>query len=121
MLTQDDGFFDYHFNGILTVNSSQCNRAFLMKDEDGTLEQVLRNCPNLDQEKVQTIFNVNEPLPDLRFEWFAKMKNVNFVEWFSRMKNVNVLYLGRWQSSVQHHNEEQSQVSITLKYKAPSS
>ena len=108
MLAQDDGFFDYHFNGILTVNSSQCNRAFLMKDEDGTLEQVLRNSPNLEQEKVQTIFNVNEPLPDLRFEWFAKMKNVNIVEWFSRMKNVNVLYLGRWQSSVQHHNEEQS-------------
>ncbi|XP_023913132.1 disease resistance RPP13-like protein 4 [Quercus suber] len=24
------------------------------------------------------------------------------------MKNVNVLYLGRWQISVQHHNEEQS-------------
>ena len=51
MLAQDDGFFDYHFNGILTVNSSQCNRAFLMKDEDGTLEQALRNSPNLDQEK----------------------------------------------------------------------
>ena len=108
MLAQDAGFFDYHFNGIPTVNSSRCNRAFLMMDEDGALEQVLRNSPNLDQEKVQTIFNVNEPLPDLRFEWFAKMKNVNFVEWFSRMKNVKVLYLGRWQSSVQHHNEEQS-------------
>ncbi|KAF3956389.1 hypothetical protein CMV_018478 [Castanea mollissima] len=108
MLAQDAGFFDYHFNGIPTVNSSRCNRAFLMKDKDGTLEQVLRNSPNLDQEKVQTIFNVNEPLPDLRFEWFAKMKNVNIVEWFSRMKNVNVLYLGRWQSSGQHHIEVQS-------------
>ena len=66
-----------------------------MKDEDGTLEKVLKSSPDLDQEKLQTIFNVNESFPDLIFESFAKIKKVSIVEWFSRMKNVNVLYLGR--------------------------
>ena len=56
---------------------------------------LLKNSPNSDQEKLQTIFSVNESFPDLRFEWFAKLKMLTFVEWFSRMKNVNVLYLGR--------------------------
>ena len=79
-----------------------------MKDEDGTMEKVLKSSPNLDQEKLQTIFNINEHFPDRRFESFAKMKNVNIVEWFSRMKNVNVLYLGSWKSSDQHNIENQS-------------
>ena len=108
MLAQEAGFFDCQFNGIPTVKSSRCNRACLVKDEDGTLERVLKSSPDLDQEKLQTIFNVNESFPDLRFESFAKIKNVSIVEWFSRMKNVNVLYLGRWKSSDQHNIEEQS-------------
>nr|POF13450.1 hypothetical protein CFP56_22965 [Quercus suber] len=95
MLAQEAGFFDCQFNGIPTVNSSRCNRAYLVKDEDGTLEKVLKSSPDLDQEKLQTIFNVNESFPDLRFESFAKIKKVSIVEWFSRMKNVHILYLGR--------------------------
>ena len=58
MLAQEAGFFDCHFNGIPTVNSSWCDRACLVKDEDGTLEQVLKNIHNSDQEKLQTIFSV---------------------------------------------------------------
>ena len=108
MLAQEAGFFDCQFNGIPTVKSSRCNRACLVKDEDGTLEKALKSSPDLDQEKLQTIFNVNESFPDLRFESFAKIKNVSIVEWFSRMKNVNVLYLGRWKRSDQHNIEEQS-------------
>ncbi|XP_059436864.1 disease resistance RPP13-like protein 4 [Corylus avellana] len=41
--------------------------------------------PGLDLEKLQTIFNVNEPYPD-----FFKL------EWFSKLKKVKVLYLGRF-------------------------
>ncbi|KAM3685931.1 hypothetical protein ACJW31_11G156800 [Castanea mollissima] len=108
MLAQEAGFFACQFNGIPTVNSSLCNRACLVKDEDITLEKVLKSSPDLDQEKLQTIFNVNESFPDLRFESFAKLKKVSVVEWFSRMKNVNVLYLGRWKSSDQHSIKEQS-------------
>ena len=76
MLAQEAGFFDCHFYGIPTVNSSRCNRVCLVKDENGTLEQVLKNSPNSDQEKLQTIFSVNESFTDLKFEWFAKLKNV---------------------------------------------
>ena len=108
MLAQEAGFFDCQFNGIPTINSSWCNKAYLVKDEDGTLEKVLKSSPDLDQEKLQTIFNVNESFPDLRFESFAKIKKVSIVDWFSRMKNVHVLYLGRWKSSDQHNIEEQS-------------
>ena len=92
MLAQDGGFFDYDFNGNPTTNSSRCNRLCLLKAEDGALEQVLSSSP----EKVQTVFNVNDPFPDLRLESLSKMNN------------VNVLYLGRWQSSFEHHIEVES-------------
>ena len=77
MLAREAGFFDCHFNGIPTVNYSWCNRACLVKDEDGTLEQVLKSTPNSDQKKLQTIFSVNESFPDLRFERFAKLTCFN--------------------------------------------
>lgn len=93
-------------NGNRTVKSSRCNRACLVKAKDGTSERELAPIDNL--EKLHTLFNVNEPFPDLRFEWSAKEKKVNIVEWFSKMKNLNVLYLGRWQSPDKHHIEEQS-------------
>ena len=108
MLAQEAGLFACQFNGMPTVSSSLCNRACLVKDEDRTLEKVLKCSPDLDQEKLQTIFNVNESFPDLRFESFAKLKRVSIVEWFSRMKNVNVLYLGRWKSSDQGEVREGS-------------
>ncbi|XP_030961236.1 disease resistance RPP13-like protein 4 isoform X2 [Quercus lobata] len=62
------------------------NRNYLLKAGDGTPEQ-------LELEKLQTIFNVNNPFPFRNFEWFSKMKN------------VKVLYLGRWQSSGKYHIE----------------
>ena len=105
MLAQDQ-LLDYDSNGNPTVQSSRCNRVCLVKAEDGTSEQEL--APDLYPEKLQTIFNVNEPFPDLRFEWSAKIRKVNIMEWFSKMKNLNVLYLGRWQSSDQHYMARQS-------------
>jgi hypothetical protein len=52
------------------------------------------NAKETDPEKLQVIFNVNEPYPDV-FD----------LEWFSKLKNVKVLYLGRWQTSAKHHIE----------------
>ena len=46
MVANEAGFFDCHFNEIPIVNSSLCNKACLVKDDDGTLEQVLKNSPN---------------------------------------------------------------------------
>jgi hypothetical protein len=126
MLAQEAQLLVKDSNGNPTVKSSQCNRACLVKAEGGTSEQDL--APDLYPEKLQTIFNVNEPFPYIRFEWSVQIRKVNIVEWFSKMKNLNVLYLGRWkssdqlhiegkssdqhrnevQSSDQHHNEEQS-------------
>ena len=99
ILARGAKFLDYDSGGNPTVFSSRCNRACLVKAKDGSSKQVLD--PDLDLEKLQTIFNVNEHFPDLRFEWSAKKKKVSILEWFSRMKNLNVLYLGRWQSSDQ--------------------
>ncbi|XP_050283923.1 disease resistance RPP13-like protein 4 [Quercus robur] len=106
MLAQEAQLLHYDSNGNPTIKSLRCNRACLVKAENGTLKQEL--APKLDLEKLHTIFNVNESFPDLRFEWSAKMKNDNIVDWFSKMKNINVLYLGRWKSSDQHSIEEQS-------------
>ncbi|GMP72716.1 hypothetical protein CsSME_00030647 [Camellia sinensis var. sinensis] len=46
-----------------------------------------------DLEKLNTLFNVNEDILEIKTEYFSKMKN------------VKVLYLGRWQTSVSHHIE----------------
>ena len=108
MLAQDAGLFDYDFNGNPTANSSLCSRLFLLKAEDGSLEQILSSSPNFDPENLQTLFNFNEPFPDWRLESLLKVNNDNIVDWFSKMKNVNVLYLGRWQSSGEHHIEVES-------------
>ena len=108
MLAQDAGLFDYDFNGNPTANSSLCSRLFLLKAEDGSLEQILSSSRNFDPEKLQTLFNFNEPFPDWRLESLLKVNNDNIVDWFSKMKNVNVLYLGRWQSSGEHHIEVES-------------
>ena len=125
-------FSVYHLNGIKTVNSLPCNRAFLVETDYGNLEltkehhdldqeklQTIFNINgptmehrDLDQEKLQTIFNINDPFPDQRFELFAEGKNVSIVDWFLKMKNINVLYLGRWQS--QHHIKVESQHHIEV-------
>ncbi|KAL4632004.1 hypothetical protein ACB092_04G021000 [Castanea dentata] len=108
MLAQDAGLFDYDFNGNPTANSSLCSRLFLLKAEDGSSDQILSSSRNFDPEKLQTLFNFNEPFPDWRLESLLKENKDNIVDWFSKMKNVNVLYLGRWQSSGEYHIEVES-------------
>nr|POE70919.1 hypothetical protein CFP56_77171 [Quercus suber]POF13445.1 hypothetical protein CFP56_22960 [Quercus suber] len=60
MLARDAQLLHYDSNGNPTVKSLRCNRACLVKAENGTSKQVL--APKLDLEKLHTIFNVNEVL-----------------------------------------------------------
>nr|XP_023884721.1 disease resistance RPP13-like protein 4 [Quercus suber]POE70289.1 disease resistance rpp13-like protein 4 [Quercus suber] len=92
---KDAGFFDFDKKGNPTADFSKCYRACLVLNHPS--QKLLRIGSELDQEKLQTIFNVNEPYPDF-FE----------LEWFSKLKNVKVLYLGRWQNSAKHHIEVES-------------
>ncbi|KAF5728631.1 disease resistance RPP13-like protein 4 [Tripterygium wilfordii] len=96
-LAEKVGFFNFDSRGNPTANFLSellsCYRACLMKTEEGSSRQVLVNNPDLYPEKLQSLFNVNDPFPDFKFEWF------------SRLRNVHVLHLGRWQSSDEHHIE----------------
>ena len=97
---KEAGFFDFDGEGNLTADFSKCYRACLVLNHIS--QKLLRTgCRSdgspLDHEKLETIFNVNEPYPDF-FE----------LEWFSKLKNVKVLYLGRWQNSAKHHIEVES-------------
>jgi hypothetical protein len=68
-----------------------------LQRKSGSESDTDKSRAGLDPEKLQTIFNVNEPYPD-----FFKS------EWFSKLKTVKVLYLGRWQTSAKHHIEVES-------------
>ena len=104
MFAQDARLFGHHYKGITSVNSSECNRAYLVNRTNKLAEERL----DLDHEKLQTILNINESFPDQRFGLFAMVKKISIVDWFSKMKKVSVLHLGRWQSSGRYHIEEQS-------------
>ncbi|XP_030971060.1 uncharacterized protein LOC115991473 [Quercus lobata] len=102
-------FFDFDEKGNPialnpTADFSTCHRACLVLSDSS--QKLLRTGSRsdgspLDHEKLQTIFNVNEPFPD-----FFKL------EWFSKLKNVKVLYLGRWKNSASHHIEVESGVFL---------
>ncbi|PKI38377.1 hypothetical protein CRG98_041233 [Punica granatum] len=49
-----------------------------------------------DMDHLHTLFNVNDPYPDFKLDWFSKLKM------------LNVLYLGGWQGSKGHHIEVES-------------
>ncbi|PQM41632.1 disease resistance RPP13-like protein 4 [Prunus yedoensis var. nudiflora] len=90
VIAKEVRFFDFDSKGNPTANFSWSHRACLM---NGSSHLTLANRPDLDPEKLQIIFNVNEAYPD-----FSK------VDW-SRLRNVKVLYLGRWHSRANHHIE----------------
>ncbi|CAL8145775.1 unnamed protein product [Prunus armeniaca] len=87
-LAKRAGFFSFDSNGNPTEDFTCSRRACLVKTEEGSSVHELPY--RLEQEKVQSIINVNEPNLDFRPEWFSKMKY------------VAVLQLGRWESSAKH-------------------
>ncbi|CAL2251523.1 unnamed protein product [Prunus armeniaca] len=87
-LAKRAGFFSFDSNGNPTEDFTCSRRACLVKTEEGSSVHELPY--RLEQEKVRSIINVNEPNLDFRPEWFSKMKY------------VAVLQLGRWESSAKH-------------------
>ncbi|KAK7822531.1 hypothetical protein CFP56_036340 [Quercus suber] len=108
---QEKNMFDYDPNGNVEENSAPNNKAFLVKDEGKASDDKSRSQqgdqPNLDPEKLFTLFNVNEHSPDAKLIHLVrkKSKDMNVVDWLSKMKSLKVLYLGRWQKSASYHIE----------------
>nr|XP_023920312.1 disease resistance RPP13-like protein 4 [Quercus suber] len=111
---QEKNMFDYDPNGNVVENSAPNNKAFLVKDEGKASDDKSRSQqgdqPNLDPEKLFTLFNVNEHSPDAKLIHLVrkKSKDMNVVDWLSKMKSLKVLYLGRWQKSASYHIEVKS-------------
>ena len=127
----------YHFDPIKrkrevveNVLFPHCGRVCLLKAEEH--EQYLERKPSkpteemskptqildADLENVVTLFNVNEPFPDLELAWLTKLKDKNnggqlnkephAVDWLSKMKKAKVVCLGSWPGSAKPHIEVES-------------
>ncbi|OWM86413.1 hypothetical protein CDL15_Pgr021500 [Punica granatum] len=91
-LAKEANFFDFDSKGYATADFSKSHRACLVKSEHGSWQHALEN-PDINFDKLHTLFNVNEAFLDFKLDWFL------------RMTNVNVLSLGRWKGSPNHHIE----------------
>ncbi|KAK3200291.1 hypothetical protein Dsin_023706 [Dipteronia sinensis] len=83
LLAREGKFFDYDSSGELTCKYSGSEKACLINTEKLESEN---------QDKIKTLFNVNQRFLDFTFDWFSKMKN------------VRVLCLGMWWSSGESHH-----------------
>ncbi|KAM3734775.1 hypothetical protein ACB098_10G040400 [Castanea mollissima] len=119
----------------VNVTFPTCKRMCLLKveEEDQELKQkqLLEKIPSIpkespstsssnsegrDLEEIVTLFNVNEPFPDLELAWLMKKKDKNAEqikepsakEWLSKMKQAKVVCLGSWPGSVKPHIEVES-------------
>ena len=120
----------------MNVSFPRCKRMCLLKveEEDQELkqkQQLLEKKPSLpkesqstsssnsegtDLEKIVTLFNVNEPFPDLELAWLMKKKDKNAEQikepsakdWLLKMKHAKVVCLGSWPGSVKPHIEVES-------------
>ncbi|KAF5725448.1 putative Leucine-rich repeat family protein [Tripterygium wilfordii] len=112
MLAKKNMFFDYDPNGNPTADSSTCDKACWVKLADGTSGNPLVNGESSrniwgsgsikNPEVLQTLFNVNEPYPDIPSELFSKMKE------------LSVLCLGRWEKlDVKKTTEQHIEVEST--------
>ncbi|KAL4602384.1 hypothetical protein ACB092_10G049700 [Castanea dentata] len=79
-------------------------------------KDIKRTVSEQDLEKAVTLFNVDEPLPDLELARLTKMKDKNVAQtkepsaadWLSKMKSAKVVCLGSWPGSAKSHIEVQS-------------
>ncbi|KAF3967439.1 hypothetical protein CMV_008564 [Castanea mollissima] len=87
-LAKEHGFVSFDSKGNPTADFSSSPRVCLVKTEEGSsLRDFTYIYHHLKHEKIQTLFNVNEPQLNFR------------VDRFSKMKNLQVLQLGRWKAS----------------------
>jgi hypothetical protein len=92
-LAKRAGFLCFDAEEYPTANLCQSRRVCLVKTVEGSSLRQLTYSFDLKQEKVRTLFNVNEPYLDFR------------ADFFSEMKYLRVLQLGTWQASAQQHVE----------------
>ncbi|KAL4602390.1 hypothetical protein ACB092_10G050000 [Castanea dentata] len=143
-LEEKDKFFDYDKKGnvlpqrdwasdsdevVESVLLPECSRMCLLTAEEH--EQFSETKPSkaeglspltqISDEylgKIVTLFNVNEPFPDLELAWLAKPKDKkkkqsinkepSAVDWLSKMKSAKVVCLGSWPGSAKPHIEVES-------------
>ncbi|KAK8532862.1 hypothetical protein V6N13_145293 [Hibiscus sabdariffa] len=77
-------------------NRSQDVPAPIAKEGEKEKEKEIVKYP----ENLQTVFNVSEKFPHL------------FKELFSKMKNIGVLYMGRWEPTVERHIMEKEKMEF---------
>ncbi|XP_030958320.1 uncharacterized protein LOC115980179 [Quercus lobata] len=95
-----------------------CLQNIVEPDErkPSTVNGIKRTVSDQDLEKAVTLFNVNEPFPDLELARLTKMKDKNVAQmkepsaadWLSKMKRAKVVCLGSWPGSAKSHIEVQS-------------
>ena len=95
-ICQEEKKFEFDSDGNVIENCA-LDTAFLVKGN----EKSSKKSPS--QEKLVTLFNLNDPSPDVKLNSLAKD-----VDWLSKMNTVKVLYLGRWQKSAGYHIEVKS-------------
>ncbi|XP_030945745.1 uncharacterized protein LOC115970223 [Quercus lobata] len=85
------------------------------KKRSTEMEKQAKQVLEKDLENVITLFNVNEPFPDLELAWLTKMKDnptqtkePSALDWLSKMKNARVVCLGGWPGSGKYHIEVES-------------
>jgi hypothetical protein len=92
-LAKRAGFLCFDAEEYPTANLCESRRVCLVKTVEGSSLRQLTYSFDLKQEKVRTLFNVNEPYLDFR------------ADFFSEMKYLRVLQLGMWQATAQQHVE----------------
>ncbi|XP_050264172.1 uncharacterized protein LOC126708422 [Quercus robur] len=95
-----------------------CLQNIVEPDErkPSTVKDIKRTVSDQDLENAVTLFNANEPFPDLELARLTKMKDKNVAQtkepsaadWLSKMNSAKVVCLGSWPGSAKSHIEVQS-------------
>ncbi|XP_030528777.1 uncharacterized protein LOC115739694 [Rhodamnia argentea] len=90
-IAEECRFLSFDPLGVPADDISWSHRACLVvRGKESSRARLTRG---VHQAKLHTLFNVNDPYPDFKEEWFSKLKN------------LNVLCLGGWQGSAGQHVE----------------
>ncbi|XP_031392257.1 uncharacterized protein LOC116204305 [Punica granatum] len=74
ILAQREGFFSFGSSGTPMADFSWSHRACLVRTDIRDSRRELMHKRNSYQEKLRTIFDVNDPSPDFPPMWFSKLK-----------------------------------------------
>ncbi|XP_050264168.1 disease resistance RPP13-like protein 4 [Quercus robur] len=125
VLPQRDWTSGLDFEGNLVVKGNRSNMRLCLqkgilveKDERRKFSKEKKTRPEVSETEmgeVLTLFNINEPFPDVQLAGLTKLKDENAGQmkepsavWFSKMKTAQVVCLGRWPVSAKSHIEVQS-------------